>query len=127
MTNLPKILIIDDEIHIRTLLVQTLEELSDDDEAVILDPCCDGEEGLSAIIKHKPEIIIMDLMMPKLNGFQVYQIMREQNISTNSKLIMISAKSQLSDIEKAKNMQIETYITKPFDPDTIIDKVRELL
>lgn len=127
MADLKTILIIDDEIHIRKLLEQTLEDLEDDDLAEILDSAKDGEEGLNSIIKHKPDIIIMDIMMPKLNGFQVYEIMQEKNISPNTKIIMISAKSQLSDIEKASSLKIEHYITKPFDPDDVLEKTRLML
>lgn len=127
MTNLKKILIIDDEKHIRILLEQTLEDLAEDNLIELLESAADGEEGLNAIIKHKPEIIIMDVMMPKLNGFQVYEIMKEKNISPETQIIMISAKSQTSDIEKASQLNIKHYITKPFDPDDVLRKVREML
>lgn len=122
-----KIIIIDDEINIRMLLEQTLEELEDDNLLEILPSASDGEMGLNSIIKHNPDIIIMDIMMPKLNGFQVYEIMKEKNISQDSKMIMISAKSQTTDVEKAQQLDIECYITKPFDPDYILDKVRSLV
>ena len=67
-----KILIVDDEVHIRMLLEQTLEELEEDCGVEILS-AQNGEEGLALIRSEKPDLVFLDIMMPKLNGYEVCQ------------------------------------------------------
>jgi len=71
-----KILIVDDEVHIRMLLEQTLEELEEEHGVTILS-ASNGEEGLSLIRGEKPDVVFLDIMMPKLNGYEVCQRVKE--------------------------------------------------
>ncbi|MEL7120119.1 MAG: response regulator [Bacteroidota bacterium] len=123
---LPKILIIDDEMHIRALIEQTLEELEDDDEAELL-TASDGEEGLNLILEEKPQLVFLDVMMPKMNGFEVCQKVKKELKLDDVYIIMLTAKGQEFDRQKGEEVGADIYMTKPFDPDALLDKAREIL
>lgn len=120
-----KILIVDDEVHLRLLLEQTLEDL--EDEGVELLMACDGDEALVEIENEKPQLIFLDVMMPKKNGFEVCDIVKNQWKMNDIYVVMLTAKGQEFDKEKGKQVGADIYITKPFDPDVIIAKAREIL
>ena len=123
---LPKILIVDDEMHIRALIEQTLEELEDDDEAELL-TAGDGEEGLNLILEEKPQLVFLDVMMPKMNGFEVCQKVKKELKLDDIYIIMLTAKGQEFDRQKGEEVGADIYMTKPFDPDALLDKAREIL
>lgn len=122
---MPKILIVDDEPHIRILLEQTLEEL--EDEGVELLTADNGMDALDIIIEEKPELILLDVMMPKLNGFEVcYKVKKVLHIP-DVYIIMLTAKGQEFDKDKGSEVGADIYMTKPFNPDEIIEKARYVL
>lgn len=120
-----KILIVDDESHIRLLLEQTLEEL--EDEGVELLTADNGEDALEKIKSEQPNLVFLDVMMPKMNGFdvcnQVKKILGIQDIY----IIMLTAKGQEFDKQKGENVGADLYLTKPFDPDEVLSKSQEIL
>ncbi len=120
-----KILIVDDEVHIRALLEQTLEDL--EDEGVELLFAKDGEEGLHVIKEEKPDLIFLDIMMPKKNGYEVCQEIKKDPAFKNSYIIMLTAKGQASDKARGSEVQADEYITKPFNPDEILQKAADVL
>lgn len=121
----PKILIVDDEPHIRLLLEQTLEEL--EDEGVELLMADNGEDALAQIKAEVPQLVFLDVMMPKMNGFDVcYKIKQELEIS-NVYIIMLTAKGQEFDKQKGQEVGADLYMTKPFDPDEVLEKSCEIL
>ncbi len=121
----PKILIIDDEIHIRALIEQTLEELEDD--GVELLSAADGEEGLTLIKQEQPQLVFLDVMMPKKNGFEVCHEVKIKLGMKDVYIVMLTAKGQEFDRQKGEELGADIYMTKPFDPDTLLDKAREVL
>jgi CheY-like chemotaxis protein len=119
-----KILIVDDEPIIRELILQIIDEIEDIDIQAI--EACDGEEGLELIKKEKPDIVLLDIMMPKMSGFEVCRVLQKQPPSWNMKIVMLTAKGQEVDKQTAKELGVKWYVTKPFRIDDIIKLLREL-
>lgn len=113
-----KILITDDEPHIRLLLEQTLEELEDYDVEFFLAE--NGEEALVIIQEEKPPLVFLDVMMPKMNGFEVCRTVKQDWGMDDVFIIMLTAKGQEYDKDKGKEVGADMYITKPFNPDEIM-------
>lgn len=120
-----KILIVDDEPHIRLLLVQTLEEL--EDEGVEIFTASNGAEALEAIQQEKPNLVFLDVMMPKMNGFDVCKAIKKELAIPDIFIIMLTAKGQEFDKNKGLDVGADLYMTKPFDPDEILEKAQEVL
>jgi len=78
----------------------------------------DGEDGLNAALNHKPDLIILDIMLPKINGYEICRLLREENL--DMPIIMLTAKGEESDIVLGLNLGADDYVTKPFS-------VKELL
>jgi CheY-like chemotaxis protein len=121
-----KILIADDEIHIRLLLEQTLEELTDTFDIQVL-TASDGDQALSLILEEKPHLVFLDIMMPKKDGLTVCQAVTRNPDCKNTQILLLTAKGQSSDCERGKAVGAIDYLTKPFDPDYIINITKELL
>ena len=122
---MPKVLIADDEPHIRLLMEQTLEDLEDEGLEILLAE--NGTEALDSIKENIPDMVFLDVMMPKMNGFEVCSEVKNNLKIPNVYIILLTAKGQ--EIDKLKGMEsgADMYMTKPFNPDDIIKKVREIL
>lgn len=120
-----KILIVDDEPHIRLLLEQTLEDF--EDEGVELSSASNGLEALEIIKSEKPELVFLDVMMPKMNGFDVCNTVKKELGMNDIYIVMLTAKGQEFDKQKGKDVGADIYMTKPFNPDEIIAKAAEIL
>jgi len=121
-----KILIVDDEVHIRMLLEQTLEELEEDFGIEILS-AQNGEEGLALIKSQQPDVVFLDIMMPKLNGYEVCQRVKEDPLITDIGIVLLTAKGQEVDRRQGLELGASRYMTKPFDPDEVLKVAKELL
>lgn len=120
-----KLLIVDDEAHIRMLIEQTLEDL--EDEGVELLFAENGEQALEIIKKEEPNLVFLDVMMPKMNGMEVcYKVKKELHL-TNVYIILLTAKGQEVDRQKGLDMGADRYMTKPFDPDEMLSIAEEIL
>ncbi|HWW84586.1 MAG TPA: response regulator [Vicinamibacterales bacterium] len=119
------ILIVDDEAHIRMLIQQTLEEL--EEEGVELMTASNGEEALSIISTSKPNLVFLDVMMPKVSGFDVCQRTKRDLGLTGTYIVLLTAKGQEFDRQKGYDSGADLYMTKPFDPDTLLAKARDVL
>jgi DNA-binding response OmpR family regulator len=119
-----KILIVDDEPHIRLLLEQTLEDL--EDEGVELLTAENGEEALEAIETERPDLVFLDVMMPKMNGFDVCNAVKNELQIEKVYIIMLTAKGQEFDKQRGQQVGVDMYMTKPFDPDEVLDKSMEI-
>jgi DNA-binding response OmpR family regulator len=121
---MPKILIVDDEPFIRQLLELTLEEL--EDEGVELLFATNGDEALESIKKESPCLVFLDVMMPKMNGFEVCNIVKNELRLKETYTILLTAKGQEFDREKGREVGADMYMTKPFNPDEVLAKAREI-
>ncbi|MEN9222380.1 MAG: response regulator [Thermostichus sp. BF3_bins_97] len=120
-----KILIVDDEPHIRLLLEQTLEELEGEGVELLL--AANGEEALELIRSERPQVVFLDVMMPRINGFDVCQMVKQDPSLKDTIIIMLTAKGQEFDKQRGQEVGADLYITKPFDPDVLTAKAAELL
>lgn len=116
------ILVVDDEPFICRSLTFVLRK-----DAYRVLEARNGEEALAAIREHKPDLVFLDVMMPKLNGFQVTQAVRADPTLDTVKIILLTAKGQECDREVGKTAGANDYMTKPFSPTKILDRAREIL
>ena len=122
---MPKILIVDDDPIIRNLLLQILEPF--EELGVELLNAGDGKAALDIIKKSEPEVVFLDVMMPNINGFEVCKITKNEYMLKNIYIIMLTAKGQEVDRQKAIDCGADYYITKPFNIDEILKKVSTVL
>ncbi|MGN6195472.1 MAG: response regulator transcription factor [Ginsengibacter sp.] len=120
-----KLLIVDDEAHIRMLLEQTLEEL--EDEGVDFYSAQNGEEAFEIIRTEKPQLVFLDVMMPKMNGMEVCRKVKKELELNEVFIVLLTAKGQELDRLKGQEVGADLYMTKPFDPEVILDKAKEIL
>jgi two-component system alkaline phosphatase synthesis response regulator PhoP len=120
-----KILIVDDEAHLRSLLYQTLEEL--EDEGVELHTATNGEEALASIESLRPNVVFLDVMMPKLSGFDVCERAKKTLGLSDVYIVLLTAKGQEFDRQRGMQVGADLYMTKPFDPDALLSKARDVL
>jgi len=119
------ILIVDDEAHLRMLIQQTLEEL--EDEGVELLTASNGEEALATIESVKPNLVFLDVMMPKLSGFDVCSRTKQDLGLKDVYIVLLTAKGQEFDRQRGQEVGADLYMTKPFDPDALLQKARDVL
>ncbi|MGD0629976.1 MAG: response regulator [Terracidiphilus sp.] len=120
-----KILIVDDEPHLRTLIQQSLEEL--EDEGVDILTATNGEEALETILEEKPNLVFLDVMMPKKNGFDVCNTVKNELGLSEIHIVLLTAKGQEFDRQRGLEVGADLYMTKPFDPDALVAQARSVL
>lgn len=120
-----KILIVDDEPHLRMLIQQTLEDL--EDEGVELLTATNGEEALATIEEEQPNLVFLDVMMPKKNGFDVCHAVKHELGLDHIHIILLTAKGQEFDRQRGVEVGANLYMTKPFDPDALLKQARTVL
>ncbi len=120
-----KILIADDEPGMRILLEQTLEDL--EDKGVELLVACNGKEAVECIKRERPLVVLLDVMMPEMNGFEVCKVVKKELGIKSVYILMLTAKGQEIDKQMGKDVGVDDYMTKPFNPDDIVEKVVEVL
>ena len=86
-----------------------------------------GEEAIEVAQAERPDLIILDIMMPKLDGYQTCKRLKADESTEAIPVVFLSAKAQQSDIEKGKAYGVAEYLTKPFDPNDLVDLVERLL
>jgi DNA-binding response OmpR family regulator len=121
----PKILIADDEALVRLLIEQTLEDL--EDEGIELLTADNGADALEIIKSERPDLVFLDIMMPHVNGFDVCNTVKNELGMRDVYIIMLTAKGQRFDKQRGEEVGTDIYMTKPFDPDELLEKVEEVL
>jgi len=122
MVAVPTVLVVDDDPVIQKLLQVNFEMEGYD---VVI--AGDGEEGLALAREERPDLVLLDVMMPKMNGLDVAAAMRSDDVTKNIPIIMLSAKAQASDVQAGLDLGVDDYVTKPFDPLELLDRVGALL
>jgi len=120
--NLPKILIVDDELAFNAILQTRLEACGYQVVAAK-----DGEEGLAKVESEKPDLIVLDVMMPKVDGFEVCSTLKSDARYNKIPIIFLSAMAQEDNFAVGKKVGADSYIAKPFETAVLITKIKELL
>jgi DNA-binding response OmpR family regulator len=125
----PKILVVDDDPDIRDVLVELLEG-----EGYQVITANDGKQGLEAVKKESPDLMILDLLMPVLDGFGVCKQLQDPRWSKWKNmpvLILTSVREEVSqrryELETGLSLNVDDYVEKPLDPDVVLDRVKNLL
>jgi two-component system alkaline phosphatase synthesis response regulator PhoP len=117
-----KILVVDDEPNI-VIPIQFLMQQNGYEVAVV----SNGKEALAAMNRECPDLVLLDIMMPILDGFEVCQKIREKPEWQAVKIILVTAMGREANIEKGLSLGADAYVLKPFSNAEIVDKVRKLL
>lgn len=118
-----KILIIEDEEIILNLLQKKLAQ-----EGYEVSTASNGYEGLEKIKKEKPDLILLDIIMPKMGGFEVLEEMRKDNDLKNIPVIVVSNSGQPVELDRAQELGAKDWLIKTeFDPQEVVEKVRRIL
>ncbi|MBI4387827.1 MAG: response regulator [Candidatus Omnitrophica bacterium] len=115
-----KILMIDDDADVRSLIKIRLEANGFN---IIL--ASDGDEGLKAIEKEKPDLVIVDIRMPKMDGYTLVREIKSRSSTGSVPIMILTSHAGMKDLFAAEG--IEDYITKPFDPDELLQKIHKRL
>jgi DNA-binding response OmpR family regulator len=119
------ILVADDEPHIRLLIEQSLEDLAD--EGVTILTVGDGQSALDTIKARRPQLVVLDAMMPRMNGFDVCHAVKKELGMDNVYVIILTAKGQEFDRQHGEQVGANLYMTKPFDPDELLARARAVI
>jgi len=119
------VLIVDDEPHIRMLLEESLVDL--EDQGITLLSAGNGREALTLIEAHRPRLVLLDVMMPELSGYEVCQQVRANPALARVYILMLTAKGQEADRQRGLEAGADDYATKPFDPDDMLARVQQVL
>ncbi len=117
-----KILIVDDEPD----LVQTLQDRLEMNGYEIV-TANNGKEGLEKAIQEKPTIILLDVIMPVMDGLEALEALKKNLVTKDCSVIMLTARSQRQDIVRAKTCGIRDYVVKPFDLSELIEKIENIV
>src|SRR5438874_7120628 len=117
---MPRVLIIEDELPMRTALKDCLEA-----EGYRVLTAADGESGLKRALEEKPDLILLDIMMPKLDGYAVCEELRR--LSNPVPVLMLTAKGQVEDRVTGLDAGADDYLVKPFSTEELLARVRALL
>lgn len=118
----PSLLIVDDQPDVRKLMRLLLAH-----ESYELIEACDGGDAIKMIQKHRPELILLDVMMPGYpNGLELLEMVKKNKLMT-TKIIMVSAKGQYEDVLAAAKLKCDAYVVKPFTRTHLVDTVRKVL
>ncbi len=117
-----KILIADDRPEVVELVTATLEG-----EGYQIICAFDGREALEKIGREKPDLVLLDIVMPKMNGFEVLAKAKNDPQTKDIPIIMITAKGQKLDEDEGRRLGADDYIIKPFSPSHLLRKIEEIL
>ena len=122
MTQQKKILIADDNENIREALTYLLE-----DEGYKLWLAKDGAEALKQVREVRPDVLLLDIMMPEINGYDVCRTIKNDPDLKKTYIIMLTAKGQVAEQERGKEVGADEYVVKPFSPMEILTKIKKIL
>ena len=117
-----RVLVVDDSAVIRALISVNLEL-----EGFEVVTAVDGLDALDKIREEIPDVVTIDVVMPRLDGFDTVARLRADPRTSHLKIAMVTACAQEADIRKGRSVGVDAYVTKPFDPDTLVRTVRDLI
>ncbi len=116
-----RVLVVDDDAVIRQLIVVNLEL-----EGFEVHTAEDGQDALDKIRDVDPAVVTLDIMMPRLDGWETAARLRKDPDTAHVKVILLSARAQEADLRRGHGIGVDAYLTKPFDPDELVEAVRRL-
>jgi DNA-binding response OmpR family regulator len=116
------VLVVDDDPVILKLL-----EVNFEMEGFQVVRAADGAEGLERAREVRPDIVVLDVMMPRMTGYEMAKALREDVGTAHIPIIFVTARAQSSDVERGLELGVDDYVTKPFDPLDLIARVNTLL
>ncbi len=121
-TSLGRVLVVDDSDVIRKLISVNLEL-----EGFEVVTAVDGQDALDKIIEMAPDVMTIDVVMPRLDGYDTVAKVRADPRTSHLKIAMVTACAQEADIRRGEAVGVDAYVTKPFDPSTLVRTVRDLV
>ena len=119
---LPAVLIVDDDPHIRDMLGLVLEESGHE-----VREAADGVQALEALERGAPDCMILDLMMPELDGHGLLRAMRERDLAANTRVLVLTCKVHAGEFIEAWQLGADEYVTKPVDPFQLVERLDVLM
>ncbi len=120
-SQLGRVLVVDDDDVIRQLITVNLEL-----EGFEVATAVDGQDCLERVRDVRPDVVTLDVMMPRMDGWEAASRLRADPDTAGIKVVLLSARAQEADLERGNRIGVDAYLTKPFDPDELIDVVRRL-
>jgi DNA-binding response OmpR family regulator len=117
-----RILVVDDDRVIQQLLKVNLEL-----EGYAIEVAEDGEEALDLFDEFRPNLVLLDIMMPKMDGWEVCRRLKQGVDSADVPIVLLSARAQEADVQRGIELGVAAYVTKPFDPIQLLDLVADIL
>lgn len=124
MKGMARILIVDDEPYVTRALGFVLKK---EEYGFEVEMASNGEEALRCIKKKRPDILFLDIMMPKIDGYEVTRRLKKDPKTRSIYIMLLTAKGQEEDREKGLKLGADDYITKPFSPSGLVKKVQKVL
>ena len=121
MADPPRVLVVDDDAVIRQLICVNLEL-----EGFDVHTAEDGQDALDKVKDIAPDVITLDIMMPRMDGWETAARLRADPETAHIKVVLLSARAQESDLRRGRGLGVDEYLTKPFDPDDLIAVVERL-
>ncbi|MFC4592509.1 response regulator transcription factor [Sphaerisporangium corydalis] len=118
---LGRVLVVDDDEVIRQLIAVNLSL-----EGFQVETATDGQDCLERVVSVQPDVITLDVMMPRLDGWMTATKLRADDSTAHIKIMMITARAQEDDKKRGLGIGVDAYLTKPFDPAELIQVVRDL-
>ncbi len=118
---LGRVLVVDDDEVIRQLIAVNLQL-----EGFEVATAVDGQDCLEKVLDVRPDVITLDVMMPRLDGWVTAIRLREDPGTAHIRVVMITARAQEHDVRRGHEIGVDAYVTKPFDPNQLIQTVRKL-
>ena len=117
-----RVLVVDDSDVIRTLITVNLEL-----EGFEVVQAVDGQDALEKVIDVRPDVMTIDVKMPRLDGFDTVERLRADPRTSHLKIAMVTACAQEADVRRGAHVGVDAYLTKPFDPDALVRTIRDLV
>ena len=117
-----RVLVVDDTANVRALIQVNLEL-----EGIEVHLATDGQEALDRVLEVDPDLITMDVMMPRLDGLAAASRLKAAAATAAIPIVMVSARAQAADRQAGQDAGVDAYVTKPFDPDELVATVLRLL
>jgi CheY-like chemotaxis protein len=114
-------LVVDDSAVIRELIAVNLEL-----EGFEVMTAGDGEGAVALAGEHQPDVITLDVMMPRMNGFETVVRLREEPLTASIPVVMVTGRAQAADLAQGEEVGVDAYLTKPFEPAELIEVVTRL-